>query len=145
MILPDNKRVKKIYAYLCLKALERGRAVISIRDVKDAIAISGIDPHKYTVKKYLIILSNNVPQLISFKEAFLMDTYYNLFFYRSDEKGEIHQIPLQEVQRYKADLVLVLAEEDSENLIEYSKVLRQKLQEESIKQGEENVLQNGNL
>ena len=128
MTLPDNKRLKKIYAYLCLKAFERRRAVISITDVKEAIAISGIEPHRYTLKKYLLILSNNVPPLIKFKEAYLMDTYYELFFYELQD-GEAVRIPMQEAVRYKADLVLVLADEESENTIVYSEVVKQNLEQ----------------
>ena len=138
LLLPDNKRVKQIYTYLLLKAIERRYPVVSYSEVEEAIAVAGVTPNKWQVKKYLLILSNNNPSLIEFRSAGLYEIFYELKIYMTDGKN-IYKATINDIDTFKTELLLVLSEEMPENILTYAELLKQKLQVESAKHDVENV------
>ncbi len=130
ILLPDNKKLRQIYAYLLLKAFERGVPIVSYEDVTEAVAVAGVTPNKYQVKKYLLIMTNNKPPLIKFHTARLYTIYYRLLIYITDGT-DFRQANLDEVSEFRNDISLILSDELTENTLTYATLLRQKIQEKS--------------
>ena len=126
LLLPDGK-IRQIYAYLLIKAIDRKSPIISYSDVEEAIAVAGIMPNKYQIKKYLLILNNNNPTLLKFHRAGLLETYFRLLIYKTNGK-DIQEINLKESIAYRDDLLLTLSDESTENTLTYTEVLKKRLQ-----------------
>ena len=131
ILLPDNKKLRQIYAYLLLKAIEYKSPVVSYEDVGEAVAVAGVTPNKYQVKKYLLILRNHNPQLLKFYKAGLFNIYYHILIYRVEE-DEILQTGLQDIFDYRDDLSLTLSDELTENTLTYATLLKQRIQERGV-------------
>ncbi len=102
LLIPDGKSLKQVYTYLLIKAIDRESPIISYSDVEEALAVAGITPRKYQIKKYLIMLNNNNPRLAKFHSAGLLETYFRILIYRTDGKI-IENISLNKAKSYRSD------------------------------------------
>ena len=132
LLLPDNKKIRLIYSYLLLKAIDKGSVIVSYSDITEAVAVAGVAPNKYQVKKYLLILANHTPRLLEFYRATIYEPYYRLHVY-TVENNEVVEGALEHAIVFKNDILLVLSNEDAINTITYTELILQKLQGESAK------------
>ena len=130
LVLPDHSKVRIIYSYLLLKAIEVKTGIVSYEDVSEAIAVAGINPSKPTIKKYLLILTSNNPPLLRFHSAGVFSSYFRVFAYIADD-GVIKQIPIKDAERFKHDLVFALCHEETENTVTYAEFLKEQMAKEA--------------
>ena len=125
LLLPDNKKLRMIYAYLLMKSYERKTAIVCFSDVKEALAIAGIAPERYQVKKYLIVLTNFRPPLLKFQTADIFESYFRILAYDQN----LNTLNILDVSRYVPDLLLILCDEpaSSEHIQTFSNVYLEKL------------------
>lgn len=138
ILIPHNKKIRQIYAYLVLKAIQNKQPYVTYEDVRDAIAIANVTPNKYQIKKYLLILSSHEPPLLKPLKPSIFTIIYKIFFYAFDENdksSEIQEVTLGEAMQFKKDLILVLSNEPTENTLTYAEALKQKMLEEDAYEG----------
>ena len=132
LVLPTIPKLKVIYSYLLLKAIESKNPVISWESLSEAIAVAGITPTNSNVKKFILALKAHDPPLIEYYSVNLYSPLYKLLVYvvYFDNGREMRQATLGEAALFKRDLVFALCHEDTENTTTFTDLMKEDWKEE---------------
>ena len=133
LVLPTIPKLKVIYSYLLLKAIESKNPVIGWDSLAEAISIAGITPSNSNIKKYILALKAHDPSLIEYHSVNLYSPLYKLLVYIvyfEDGQRRIEKGTLGEAATFKRDLVFALCHEDTENTTTFTDLMKEDWKEE---------------
>ena len=114
LLLPSISKLKSVYCLLLLKAISSNSDIVTWNDVRDAVSIVSTAT-KGQVKKYLLMMVNHAPPLLAYKGSTIFDHFYRIYVYSVDDGGILRQ-SINFARDYRNDIVLAIADEETENV-----------------------------